>query len=134
MESVEKTWVKVYPSYIDKELKHSEGRKVSAVYAVDKPTVQEIYIICKQLFGLDCSIEGHHHPKDWLKRGRVLIRLKENNKSVSTDITNSKFQYFILENNLLKKIGEAINSNRVSTDNTPGVVSDDSKRKKRNKK
>lgn len=103
MERIEKTWVKVYPSYIDKGLKHSEGRRVSAVYAVDKPTVHEIYIICKQLFGLDCSIEGHHHPKDWLKRGRVLIRLKENNKSVSTDITNSKSNILIQKIIYLRK-------------------------------
>jgi hypothetical protein len=32
----------------------------------------------------------HHHPKDWMKRGRVLVHLKEDNKSLAKDIKNSK--------------------------------------------
>jgi signal recognition particle subunit SEC65 len=52
-----KRWVKIYPSYIDKEMKHSEGRKVSNAYAVDKPNSGEIYQICSGLLKLSCKVE-----------------------------------------------------------------------------
>jgi hypothetical protein len=52
-----KTWLKIYPSYIDKEIKHSEGRKVSLPYAVDKPSAQEIFLICQNLLKLPCKLE-----------------------------------------------------------------------------
>ena len=88
-QTIQKTWIKIYPSYIDKDLKQSEGRKVSALYAVDKPTVPEIYVICRDIFGLECNVEKHHHPKDWMKRGRVIVHLKNGNKSVLTNINSS---------------------------------------------
>ncbi len=83
-----KNWVKIYPSYIDSTLKQSEGRKVSIEYSVDNPTVPELFLVCKELFGLDSTIERHHHPKDWLKRGRLVVHLKEGKNPVS-DISNS---------------------------------------------
>jgi signal recognition particle subunit SEC65 len=55
-----KTWIKIYPSYIDKELKHSAGRKVSLPYAVDKPLAQEIYVVCTNLLKLPCKLEYVH--------------------------------------------------------------------------
>ena len=90
--TLQQNWIKIYPSYIDKELKHSEGRKVSEVYAVEKPNVPEIYLVCKEIFGLDCAIERHHHPKDWMKRGRVIVHLKEGKSSLLSDIANSIYR------------------------------------------
>jgi signal recognition particle subunit SEC65 len=120
--SLTKNWIRIYPSYIDKELIHSEGRKVSLLYAVEKPTVPEIFIVCKELFGLDCAIERNHHPKDWLKRGRVVVYLKEGKNSLLTDIAN--------KNTLIKRIGESITSVR---NNTVIPSTDDGKKKRRKK-
>ena len=55
---LQKRWIKVYPIYIDKDFKHSEGRKVSSVYAVEKPTAHEIYQICNGLLKLQCKVEN----------------------------------------------------------------------------
>ena len=39
-DNLKKKWVKIYPSYIDKGLKVSEGRKVSNTIAVENPTAK----------------------------------------------------------------------------------------------
>jgi hypothetical protein len=54
-EALQKKWVKIYPSYIDKALKHSEGRKVSSAIAVENPTCRDIFIVCSEILKLNCS-------------------------------------------------------------------------------
>ena len=76
-----KSWIKIYPSYIDKELKHSEGRKVSSELAIEKPNVIEIYSVLKNLLDMDCLIQKNHHPRDWMKRGRVIVAGRKNENS-----------------------------------------------------
>ncbi len=56
-ETIQKQWVKIYPSYIDKALKHNEGRKISASLAVENPSIKEILAICKQELGLNSAPE-----------------------------------------------------------------------------
>ena len=45
-ENLEKKWIKIYPIYIDKALKYSEGRKVSLAHAAENPTAKDIYTVC----------------------------------------------------------------------------------------
>lgn len=52
-----KKWIKIYPIYIDKAVKVSEGRKVSLAYAAENPTAKNIYDVCTQFLGLNCKIE-----------------------------------------------------------------------------
>lgn len=54
---LKKKWVKVYPSYIDKTLKYSEGRRVASTIAVESPNIKEIFIICAEVLKLDCAQE-----------------------------------------------------------------------------
>jgi signal recognition particle subunit SEC65 len=56
-DTMKKQWVKVYPSYIDKALKHSEGRKISATLAVENPNIKEIFAICAEELRLDSKME-----------------------------------------------------------------------------
>lgn len=56
-EKLEKNWVKVYPIYIDKGVKLSEGRKVSIANSAENPTAKDIYAVCSQFLGLNCKIE-----------------------------------------------------------------------------
>jgi len=56
-DSLQKTWIKFYPSYIDKNLKHSEGRKISNENSLENPTCLEIFKICAELLKLDCKME-----------------------------------------------------------------------------
>lgn len=57
-ENLEKKWIKIYPIYIDKALKYSEGRKVSLAHAAENPTAKDIYTVCSQFLGLNCKLEN----------------------------------------------------------------------------
>ena len=56
-ENIEKKWVKVYPIYIDKEVKISEGRKVNLNNSTEEPTAKAIYQVVTEFLGLKGKIE-----------------------------------------------------------------------------
>ncbi len=56
-DSVQKKWVKIYPSYLDKSLKQSEGRKVPNDVAVENPTSREIFLVCGEILKLNSKEE-----------------------------------------------------------------------------
>ena len=87
----EKKYVKVYPIYIDKNVKYSEGRKINLEKCVEKPNSLDISKVCDKLLGLKCKLEIKHHPKDWEKKGRVLVQIKDDKgQIIKEDIKNSK--------------------------------------------
>jgi signal recognition particle subunit SEC65 len=55
-DKIMKTWIKIYPIYVDKGMKRSEGRKVADEFAVPNPTLKEIFAIVKSI-NLECSAE-----------------------------------------------------------------------------
>ena len=44
-----KDWTKIYPIYLDKAMKKSEGRKMSVNLCVENPTIKELYLVLKSL-------------------------------------------------------------------------------------
>jgi len=54
---IQKNWIKIYPIYLDKNFKYSEGRKTSVLSSVDNPTIEEIFKICSVNFKLNCKAE-----------------------------------------------------------------------------
>jgi signal recognition particle subunit SEC65 len=56
-DEMKKKWVKIYPQYIDKGAKHSEGRKLSNEVSIDNPTTREIFFVCSEVLRLDCREE-----------------------------------------------------------------------------
>lgn len=52
-----KTWIKIYPIYIDKGMKRSEGRKVADEFSVENPSIKEIFAIVKSI-NLECFAEN----------------------------------------------------------------------------
>jgi signal recognition particle subunit SRP19 len=52
-DALRKKFIKIYPIYIDKQLKHSEGRKVPLSDAVENPLAEEIQAVCVKILGLD---------------------------------------------------------------------------------
>lgn len=57
-DSLKKKWIKVYPNYIDKAIKHSEGRKVSNAFAVESPSAKEIFGVCAEILNLNSKLEN----------------------------------------------------------------------------
>lgn len=56
-EALKKNYIKIYPSYIDKQLKHIEGRKVPLTVAVENPLTTEIHAVCLKILGLESTAE-----------------------------------------------------------------------------
>jgi signal recognition particle subunit SRP19 len=89
----------IYPAYIDKNLKTSEGRRIPLEFSVEKPTAKEIYDICVH-YKLKCFLEPHkQYPKDFFSEGRVRVLLKSEGKCTSEFKTSFVFNF----SNLLKK-------------------------------
>ena len=53
----EKKWIKVYPIYVDKALKLSEGRRVKIESGCEKPTAKDVFTVCSNFLGLECKVE-----------------------------------------------------------------------------
>ena len=87
----EKKYVKVYPIYINKNVKYSKGRQINLELCVEKPDSMQIMKVCKELLGLTCRLQPNSHPKDWEKMGRVLVQIKDKEgKLIKEEIKNSK--------------------------------------------
>jgi signal recognition particle subunit SRP19 len=81
----EKKNVKIYHIYMDKTIKYSEGRKINIELCVENPRAKDIYRVCEEILGLKCKLEAKSHPKDWQKRGRVLVQIKDKEGKVIQD-------------------------------------------------
>ena len=55
--SNEKNWIRIYPIYIDKDVKLSEGRKVSINYSCEQPSSSDIYQALTKILNLPCKLE-----------------------------------------------------------------------------
>ena len=92
----EKKYVKVYPIYINKNVRYEKGRKINLELCVEKPDSLQILRVCKELLGLTCILQPNSHPKDWEKMGRVLVQIKnKEGKLIKEEIKNSK-KYLIM--------------------------------------
>ena len=55
--SNEKNWIRIYPIYIDKDVKLSEGRKVSINNSCEQPSSSDIYQAITKISNLPCKLE-----------------------------------------------------------------------------
>ena len=92
----EKKYVKVYPIYLDKNIKYSEGRKINKEICVENPKAKDIFRVCTEILGLKCKLETKSHPKDWQKRGRVIVQIKDNEGKPINDTSKTSKSIFIL--------------------------------------
>ena len=85
-------WVSVYPLYLDAKRSIQDGRRVPKEKACEVVSSMHIFEACKTL-GLDRAFEPRiRHPRDWLRFGRVRVRLydKETKAPVSDDMNTRK--------------------------------------------
>ena len=91
----EKKYVKVYPIYIDKNVKYSEGRKINKEICVENPKAKDIFRVCNEILGLKCKLETKSHPRDWQKRGRVIVEIKDKEGKPIQESLNKSKSYLI---------------------------------------
>ena len=95
-----KMWTTIYPAYLDSKHLKSQGRKVPKKIAVENPTLMEISEVLT-FFKLHHILENKAYPRDILERGRIKVRLfDDNHKQINSEIGNS---IFIIRNPTLKK-------------------------------
>jgi len=78
----------VYPEYLDKSLKRSEGRRLPLDCSLDNPTWQEIRLAAEKL-GLGCELrkEGGYSRQWWNPKGLVLVENKKSKLSTLREIS-----------------------------------------------
>ena len=69
-----KSWIVMYPAYIDESLTLEEGRKVSKALALQNPTVIELKQACDRL-KLTAVMEKKFYPRQQWVMGRLKIQM-----------------------------------------------------------
>mmetsp|Transcript_12592 Transcript_12592/g.35376 ORF Transcript_12592/g.35376 Transcript_12592/m.35376 type:complete len:150 (-) Transcript_12592:649-1098(-) len=82
----------IYPSYINKKLKISEGRRIPVTKACEDPTAQEIFDSVTRDLKLQAELEANKcYSRDFWVVGRVRVKLKNDDGTlVKPDIPNRK--------------------------------------------
>lgn len=67
----------IWPTYFDKNISRSKGRKISKKFALEKPDIEKIAKAAKTL-GLSPIIEKNssYPSRSWKKEGRIIIDRK----------------------------------------------------------
>ncbi|KAF9205837.1 signal recognition particle subunit [Haplosporangium sp. Z 27] len=97
-----KSWMCIYPCYIDGTKTVAEGRRISKAKAcVKQPWAKDIVEALKELRLSQAFEPGKTHPRDWANRGRVRVLFKENGRFCHPTIHT--------KNELLIKLAATIN-------------------------
>ncbi|KAJ1558845.1 signal recognition particle subunit [Nowakowskiella sp. JEL0078] len=76
LEKLSKTWMCVYPLYIDANKTMSQGRRIPKEFAVNEPVAVYMAEVVRSL-GLSCIFEnGKRHPKDPFTFGRLRVQVR----------------------------------------------------------
>ncbi|KAF9430880.1 signal recognition particle subunit [Podila epigama] len=76
-----KSWMCIYPCYIDGTKTVAEGRRISQEQACKKqPWAKDIVEALKELQLSQAFEPGKTHPRDWANRGRVRVLFKDNGR------------------------------------------------------
>jgi signal recognition particle subunit SRP19 len=91
----------IYPIYFDASRSRQDGRRVRKEEAVTNPLARDLVDALQHIMNergvgnMQVVFEPTKtHPKDWANPGRVRVLLKEEGRSVSSKIANSKCIHF----------------------------------------
>eukprot|EP00948_MAST-09A_sp_MAST-9A-sp1_P004274 g4274.t1 len=100
-----KDWHIIYPAYVDKELKRSQGRRVALTDACENPTIQDIYSLCAKL-KVEAIMEWRSYPRQWWNPGRVRVDLTPRDDYDLKDPDTN--EVFLDKKTLLKRLGQLL--------------------------
>ena len=80
----------IYPLYFDNQISRKNGRRVSNKYAIEKPSIQDIFSAAKSL-GLHPQLEKDvaHPSRQWKLEGRIIIDKKDAKQTLIRQIAKS---------------------------------------------
>jgi signal recognition particle subunit SEC65 len=103
-----KTWITIYPAYLDASKTVVQGRKVAKDVAVAKPTLAEIVTCVRKLGLLLVEEPNKAYSRDpVMEVGRLKVQLKVNGSIVNPDIPNRTILIYI-ETFLLDLLGPCV--------------------------
>ncbi|MCC9261047.1 signal recognition particle protein Srp19 [Methanobrevibacter woesei] len=76
----QKNRIIIWPQYFDKNLSHSEGRKVSLEYAINEPTVNDISRALKRLQIPNIIHNEKAYPGKWYEKSGCILAESDQNK------------------------------------------------------
>mmetsp|Transcript_2442 Transcript_2442/g.10495 ORF Transcript_2442/g.10495 Transcript_2442/m.10495 type:complete len:149 (+) Transcript_2442:105-551(+) len=101
-------WICLYPSYLDSAKTIDKGRKIAKAKAVDAPHAEEIYATVR-FMGFEAVLEkkyyskSFHYSTDLYSRGRIRVKLfDENKKSIRPEIGSRRALFVQVANNIPK--------------------------------
>lgn len=88
--SRERDYVVIWPAYFDLQRTRLEGRRVPKELAVESPSTESIFEVCKEL-GLDPILEKDKRlPRShWERTGRVLVRKAKKKNELIIEIAKA---------------------------------------------
>ena len=99
-----KTWISMYPAYIDATKSLQEGRRVNRDKCIPGPRLQELMIAGKILGLKFVAIPSKRYPRDFFNPGKIYLCIedKETGVFLNPEITNRDSMYISIS----KKIAE----------------------------
>ena len=94
-----KSWIVMYPAYIDESLTLEEGRKVSKALALQNPTVIELKQACDRL-KLTAVMEKKFYPRQQWVMGRLKIQMKDDSGKLLSQYKNRMDIYRAIATNI----------------------------------
>ncbi len=97
-------WQTIYPIYLNRAKKQSEGRRVPLSKSVDRPSVIDLGEICLQL-RLPYLIEGNKcYCRDYTQRGRIRVQLKQSDGTAYNANIHNKNQFLLYAGENIPKL------------------------------
>ncbi|KAJ8901454.1 hypothetical protein NDN08_007300 [Rhodosorus marinus] len=101
-------WICLYPSYLDSAKTIDKGRKIAKAKAVDAPHAEEVYATVR-FMGFEAVLEkkyyskNFHYSTDLYSRGRIRVKLfDENKKPIRPEIGSRRALFVQVANNIPK--------------------------------
>jgi len=80
----------IYPHYFDVQISRRNGRRISKKFAVEKPSIQDLFSAAKGLGFHPILDKEYAHPfRPWKKDGRLLVDKKDSKQKLIRQIAKS---------------------------------------------
>ena len=87
-----RSWISIYPCYINAVRKLEEGRRLPKAQCCPNPHIQQMAMVCRMMEPkLQAIMEvAPMHPRDFFSRGRLRVKLKNDDGTFANPAFTSK--------------------------------------------
>ena len=87
-----RSWISIYPCYINSARKLEEGRRLPKTLCCPNPHIQQMAMVCRMMEPkIQAVMEvAPMHPRDFFSRGRLRVKLKNEDGTIANPAFTSK--------------------------------------------